>query len=190
MTKQTCPRCGSVEVDLRRPDTYRYRESGLTNVVLRGGVAVLKCRSCKTTCVNIEKEQQLLQLIALAFLMRSGHLSGSELRFLRRAVEWSQAELAGRLGVRRETVAEREAKASPGLDSGTELLARVVFLKAFLDVLAQDDNDHLAVEHHRQLQEFRAAILDLAERIQQHVRKKPLELRQVRNAWESELLSA
>src|SRR5262245_46274185 len=105
-----CPSCGSAKVAVRHPATYRYREAGLDGVTLLGGVTEIECAACRNTYVHVEKEQQLLQVIALVLLVKPGHLTGRELRYLRTEMELSQADLAKALGVRRETIAERESK--------------------------------------------------------------------------------
>ena len=186
-----CPGCGSTKVEHKKPLSYRYRESGLNNIVLRGGVTQIVCRECREVFFRIEKEQQLLQVIALLLLMKPGYLSGHEMRFLRKAADLSQADLASRLGVqRRETIAERESKTVPGLDPGAELLLRGVLLREFSEYLSKDGNDHLEKVHHKRLDDFAGDFLDVIDKIGARGRKKAFEIRQIQNAWEPELMSA
>ncbi len=186
-----CPACGSAKLEYKNPRTYRYRESGLNNIVLRGGVSQIFCRDCRERFSKIENEQQLLQVIALMLLMKPGYLTGPEMRFLRKAAVLSQAKLAGRLRVqRRETVAEREARLEPGLDPGAELLLRGILLKAFSEYLSESENSHLGRVHRKKLQNFARDFLEVIDRIGEHGRKKPFEVRQVENEWETELVSA
>jgi len=185
--KKICPRCGSASVVVRHPETYRYREAGLDGVILLGGVTEIECAACRNTYVHVEKEQQLLQVIALILLMKPGHLTGRELRFLRRGMELSQADLAKSLGVRRETIAERESKKDPALKADSEFFSRVVLLKYFLEYLEQEGNDHLGSLHRQELNQFCEHVLKLTERVQQVRQKKPVQIRQVANDWKPEL---
>lgn len=163
----------------------------MNNIVLRGGVRRIVCRECREKFSKIENEQQLLQVIALMLLMKPGYLTGPEMRFLRKAADLSQVELASRLGVqRRETVAEREAKLAPGLDPGAELLLRGILLKAFSEYLSEGENRHLGRLHHKKLESFAKDFLEVIDRIGEHGRKRPFEMRQIDNVWETDLVSA
>jgi len=184
--KMTCPRCGNREVVVRHPDTYRYREAGLDGIILNGGVTEIECPSCRDTFVHIEQEQQLLQVIALMLLMKPGHLTGPEMRFLRRGIELSQAELAKALDVRRATIAERESKKNPALRADGEFFSRIVLLKSFLEYIKQEGNDHLSPMHWQILNRFCDHILKLTERVLQGRQRKTLQIRQVANGWKPE----
>ncbi len=186
-----CPGCGSTKTEHKNPRTYRYRESGLNNIVLHGGVTQVVCRGCGEVFSRVEREQQLLQVIALMLLMKPGYLTGPEMRCLRKAAQLSQSNLATRLGVqRRETIAERESKAEPGLDPGAELLLRGVLLRAFSEYVSEKENDHLERVHHKKLESFAKGFLEVIDRIGARGQKKVFEIRQIKNAWEPELMSA
>jgi putative transcriptional regulator len=184
--KTVCPNCASGKLAVRRPDTYRYREAGLDGIILRGGVTEIECATCGDAFVHVEKEQQLLQVIALALLMKPGHLTGRELRYLRREMELSQADLAKALGVRRETVAERESKKDPALKADSEFYSRVVLLKSFLEYLHTEGNDHLGPRHREGLSRFCDDLLKLTERVQSQRQKTLLHIRQVADDWRPE----
>lgn len=130
-----CPGCGRPGAKERVLASYRYTESGIPNLWLRGGVTETVCGRCKEKYFGIEKEGQLLQVIALGLLMVPRHLSGHEMRFLRGVCQLSQAKLAEVLRLRRETIAEREAKSNPGIGFADEVLLRLVFLRHFAQEL-------------------------------------------------------
>ena len=155
----SCPNCGSSEIDSRRPSRYRYRESGLDNVWLEGGgVLETRCRNCGRRFVAILKEQQLLQVIALGLLMRPGFLRGSEIRYLRKMCRLTQAELADRLLIdRRQTITEWEDQEEPTRSEQTEYSLRAVLLDAFSGALSDEGNNHLARFHRKTLAAFQAA---------------------------------
>jgi hypothetical protein len=104
--------------------------------------------------VRVEREPQLLQVIALDLLLNRAEWTGAELKYLRNACELSQAALAGLLRTRRATVAEREAKPDPRL-GGVECIGlRVVLLKAFRDHIGRPGCNHLSPGHRRELASF------------------------------------
>ena len=67
--KVMCPNCGRTAAASRELSKYHYKESGLNNVWLSGGVTETKCAECGETFIRIWKEPQLLQLIAMDLLM-------------------------------------------------------------------------------------------------------------------------
>src|SRR6266545_2952024 len=85
-----CPSCGTPGARVRVLPTYRYRESGIANLWLRGGVTETVCARCKAKHISIEKESQLLQVISVGLLMAARPLTGHEMRFLRGACQMSQ----------------------------------------------------------------------------------------------------
>ena len=188
ITAQICPACGSKRVKSSSPPAYRYRGAGLGTITLRGGVQQIKCNACGATSIHIEREQQLLQVLALVLLLKPGHLTRREMRYLRSACDLSQAKLALSLGVRRETVAERESREHPGLDAGAEFFLRVILLRQFLEHLKSDD--HLGAEHHRILKDHCNAVFSMSDRVLKHAPKRTIEVRQVDEVWEPELAIA
>lgn len=156
MSSEICPKCGRPNAESRPVPTYHYhRESGLENVWLRGGVTETVCERCGQTCIRIEKEWQLLQVVALRLLMKQGPLTGPEMRFVRSACEMSQAELAKALKLgRRPTVSEREAKEKPGLTFAEELGLRLILLQAFRHYVDGVGRNFLTSEHRKTLDEF------------------------------------
>lgn len=102
-----CPVCGN---EARRGviRRYRYSESGLDHVYLANSVVRYHCPN-HGKVIHIPSEQQLLQVLALALLEQSSLLGPKEIKYLRKACDLTQAEMARLLGLRgHATVAERE----------------------------------------------------------------------------------
>ena len=157
--KATCPRCGSKSAQAEPVTEYRYNESGLPNVVLRGGVTRLSCPKCKGKYVSIHSEDQLLQVLAMALITsRPGCLTGPELRYVRQICELTQANLAKLVGFDRyQTILEWEADLNPQREPGREILLRLVLLQAFQGMLAKEGNNHLNPVHLKLLRQFEEA---------------------------------
>ncbi len=162
MSTVICPSCGKPTATDTPLPTYRYKESGIPNLWLRGGVTETVCASCKERHITIEKESQLLQVIALRLLMDARPLSGFEMRFLRGACRLSQARLAKLLRHRRETVAEREAKRNPGIHFAEEVLLRLVMLEHFNDHLGAKGNNFLTKNQRKDLADFTGFFRDFS----------------------------
>lgn len=85
---------------------YHYTESGLRNVWLRNGFSIHDTPYGKG--VAIEDVAGLHKALALALIMKPSKLSGTEIRFLRKEMEMSQASLATCLGASAQTIAAWE----------------------------------------------------------------------------------
>ena len=105
-----CERCGRRLRLVRRK--YQYREGGLPGVFLRK-VPMYVCPRHGVRAVVLRGIDRLQGDIRYALLERGGPFSGREVRFLRKYEGWKQAELAGRLGVHKITVAKWESGADP-----------------------------------------------------------------------------
>jgi DNA-binding transcriptional regulator YiaG len=150
-----CPVCAG-RATTRSVPKYHYRESGLDNIWLEGGVIEMVCETRKHRLVAVTKEQQLLQLIARDLLMRPGYLTGGEVRYLRKASGLTQAQLAEHLHLdRRETVAEWEGQQEAKRSQGWEYALRAVLLESFEAVLSKDN--HLSHAQNAELTKFREA---------------------------------
>ena len=171
MNPVICPSCGRPTAAAKALPMYRYKESGIPNLWLRGGVTETVCAFCKAKYIKIEKESQLLQVIALKLLMDARPLSGHEMRFLRGACQLSQAKLAEALRHRRETVSERENKQNPGIDFAEEVLLRLVMLSHFSQHLNTEGNNFLTGSQREDLKKFTTFFWDFSERIAQHIRR-------------------
>ena len=151
MTTIICPSCGRLSATEQALETYQYRESGLPNLWLRGGVTELRCSNCGENLIKIEQEGQLLQVIAVTLLIVPRPLTGHEMRFLRGACHLTQERLAEETRRTRGTITTRERQDSPNLDFADEVLLRLVLLQHF--------NEHLKAEGNNLLPESQRAIL-------------------------------
>lgn len=106
---------------------YHYRESGLPNVYLSSGYREVKTPYGPS--VVIKDVDGLHYAIAAMLVNERPHLTGPEVRFIRRYLEKTQAELGAVLGVEEQSVRrwERLARVPKPADRALRLL----FLNAF-----------------------------------------------------------
>jgi DNA-binding transcriptional regulator YiaG len=192
--EMTCPTCRA-PLRERKLDRYQYRESGLNNVVLRGGVSEAICPNGHERLVAVQGEPQLLQVITLALLMRRGFLHGKEIRYARETCDLTQAALAKAMGMsRRETIAEWESERSPRRDLASEFLLRAVLLGEFKEALEGRVPNYLSPSHFDLLHTFRDAFSEAYKRLLLSVRTKEEEEIQVRRTekgvWTPDRLAA
>ena len=184
MSSFICPGCGRRTAKQQVVPEYRYRECGLSDVVLCGGVIETNCGHCDEQSVAVPGEWQVLQLIALALLTSQQRLAGPQMKYLRGACDLSQAALAKTLRKRRETVAERESRLDPRISEAEEVWFRLAILEAFSQHLSEPDRNFLAPVHLKALRtfaaEFSRTALAIAER--EH-RPLPLRLRRAGDLW-------
>jgi putative zinc finger/helix-turn-helix YgiT family protein len=86
---------------------YEYIESGLKNVVLKG-ITVHECKHCGEVLPEIRNIKQIHQWIAEYLLKKQGALTGTEFRFLRKAMGKSAKETAECLAVNPVTISRWE----------------------------------------------------------------------------------
>jgi hypothetical protein len=176
MTNIVCPRCGRATAKGKPVTRYEYRESGLEGLYLHGGVTKVTCPCDPDPYFRIEKEGQLLQVIALALLMKPAPLNGSEQRFLRSACRLTQARLADLLkGPRRETIAERERSSKP-LSPAEDFWLRVVLVQEFHALLLEPGQSQLSPKHVEDLIDFQKSLAPFARAIEDKLRKKSMTL--------------
>lgn len=72
---------------------YRYVDSGLSNVYLIG-IKYRVCGTCRQQSAEIPAVEQLFSTIAEAIVMKSGRLTGEEIRFLRKHLGKRAADFA------------------------------------------------------------------------------------------------
>ena len=108
---------------------YHYRESGLPNVYLQDGYR--EVQTPYGPSVVIEDVEGLHRALAIMLVNERPHLTGPELRFIRRYLEKTQAELACLLGVEEQSVRrwERLSRVPKPADRALRLL----FLNALRD---------------------------------------------------------
>lgn len=148
-----CPGCGSEKATTRELKRYHYVESGLPNIWLFGGVQRSTCANCGQTYTLVRREGQLLQLIVSRLLQKPAALTGSEMKFLRKECRLTQAELAKRLHVARETVAQRELGRDITVES--DVYVRGVVLATFWRLLQNKNNRYLTAAQMKHLDTFR-----------------------------------
>jgi putative zinc finger/helix-turn-helix YgiT family protein len=128
-----CPRCGSSEIVEIKGD-YRYAESGLKNVMLKG-ITLHKCKNCGELLPEIPHIKKLHAKIALELLYKEGSFAGEEIRFLRKEMRLKANELAALLGVHKVTVSRwenNEEKIGPSSDR----LLRYIYAMRHIEELA------------------------------------------------------
>ena len=87
-------------------EPYAYREIGLGNIILLNGVTTTQTPYGPMT--HIEYIHGLHRAIGLAIAEKSEPMSGAEFRFLRKQLGLTQAELAARMHVTDQTIANYE----------------------------------------------------------------------------------
>ena len=154
MSKLVCPSCGKRSATERTLAKYHYKESGLPNLWLHGGVTETECSACKEKLIRIEREGQLLQVLAVELLIAPRPLRGDEMRFLRGACFLSQDRLAQKIRRTRGTITVREKQEQPKLDFADEVLLRLVLLQHFSDHLKGEGNNLLPPNQREILADF------------------------------------
>jgi transcriptional regulator with XRE-family HTH domain len=94
------------------PEPYAYRAIGLDNVVLLNGVSTTQ--TAYGPMVHIEGIHGLHRAIGLGIAEKPGAMRGAEFRFLRKQLGLTQEELAARMRVSDQTIANYE-KGKTGL---------------------------------------------------------------------------
>lgn len=100
-----CDSCGGAMKTSRR--NYRYKESGLSNVVLEN-VELRRCPRCGEEELVLPRIAELHRVLAKAIAEKLESLSGDEIRYLRKYLGWSGEDFSKYFGVTRETVSRWE----------------------------------------------------------------------------------
>lgn len=106
-----------------RQEPFRYLACGLDNVFLTSGY-VRKERAGQWITA-VEDADGLHTTIAKHLVLRRKRLRGKEVRFLRKRLELTQAELGKLLGVTDQTVARYEKEES-AFDGAADMLLRIL----------------------------------------------------------------
>jgi DNA-binding transcriptional regulator YiaG len=112
-------------VDCDDQPPVQYRACGLDNVYLRSGYTIKERHGERYMAVKDADE--LHAAIALHLASRKKVLRGQEVRFLRKFLEMTQAELASELGVTDQTVARYE-KGESSFDGPVDMLLRLLVI--------------------------------------------------------------
>ena len=107
---------------------YHYTESGLQNIWLENGFTVRKTPYGKG--VSIDDVEGLHRVIGRA-IARKSHLTGAELRFLRKELGMSQSALGAMVGTSEQNVSlwERRGK----MPRAADRLVRLLYLEHIAD---------------------------------------------------------
>lgn len=119
-----CSDCGS-EASVER-GTYRFRESGLDNVVLKG-IEIIKCPACGNEDPIIPNLDGLLRVLAVAIVTNTFPLTGTEVRYIRKYLGMSGEQFARILHTDKSTLSKWETGAI-SIGSKSDLLIRSVAL--------------------------------------------------------------
>lgn len=104
--------------------TFQYTMCGLDYVFLRNGFQTHETAYGKG--VSIERAESLDRAIAVAVISGYARLHGQEVRFLRSLIDFSQADLALHLGVKRITIARWEAAPHTPIPGPADRLLRLL----------------------------------------------------------------
>jgi len=107
--------------------TYRYTESGLDNVAIRG--VRFPTDDAGEECIIIQNINGLHKAIAHVIVTRRSSMNGKELRFLRTELGMTQAELASMLHREPLAVSRWERAESP-IDANAETIVRLHAIQA------------------------------------------------------------
>lgn len=114
-------------VDCAEQPPVLYKACGLENVFLRGGYTT---RELNGECyMAVQDAEDLHRAIAEYLVLHQKNLVGREVRFLRKHLGVSQAELADCLGVSDQSVARYEKSDEPMIGPGDRLLRLLVLAK-------------------------------------------------------------
>ncbi len=94
--------------DITDNHMYHYVDSGLKNVYLRNGFSIKE--TSYGEAVSIHNLKGLHRLIGLELANNKAQLTGAEIRFLRKELEFSQVDLAYHLAVEEPTIRHWESE--------------------------------------------------------------------------------
>jgi putative zinc finger/helix-turn-helix YgiT family protein len=132
-----CPQCGSPDLMTSRED-YRYTESGLDNVILKG-VTVHHCQQCGEQFPVISQVKKVHERIARALLAKTSVLTGEEFRFLRKEMRLKASALANLMGVHKVTVSRWESN-TESIGAPADRLLRYIYATRNMESLAECHN--------------------------------------------------
>lgn len=105
MSKEKCSNCEKDAKVVR--GSYKFTESGLTNVVLQG-IEIITCQHCGTEDPIIPRINDLMRCLAIAVICKPYPLQGEEIRFLRKYLRMTGDEFARLIDVDKTTVSKWE----------------------------------------------------------------------------------
>lgn len=100
-----CLICGA-KMKTQKEDV-QYTACGLPYVTLRN-IEVSRCSQCGEEEIAIPRIEALHKTIAQALIAKPSRLNAEEIRYLRKYLDWSEADFAAHMGTTRETVSRWE----------------------------------------------------------------------------------
>ena len=131
---QKCYDCGATMN--AQVENYRYLESGLKNVILKG-ILVFRCKECGAEVPEIVAASALHSFIGMRILFKEDRLNGDEVRFLRKLVGYSATELATLAGTSKSVVSRWENRATLG-SQADRLIRMICFNKMIQDAFPKE----------------------------------------------------
>jgi transcriptional regulator with XRE-family HTH domain len=111
---KVCSNCNNKIDQAVVVERYEPDNLGISGVVLINAAEEERCSICgEVESVLIPNLQGLIASAALCRIKNALKLRGDEIRFLRKAMEMTGTELAGKLGVRKEAISRYENNAEP-----------------------------------------------------------------------------
>lgn len=118
-----CPSCDNKKALKAEIIVYRFKESGLDNIILHG-VKQYRCPQCGEALYDFGDINQLNSLIADTLLRKKEVLTGQEIRFLRTHICYSSEMFARILGLDKTSLSRIEnnrSKVSSQVNMGVRL---------------------------------------------------------------------
>ena len=119
-----CPDCGT-PLRVRRNRRYRYRESGLDQVVLTG-IRTYWCPKCRQESPEIPNILGLHREIAIMLVSKPSPLTPAEFRFLRKEMGLKAKDLAPLLGTTDVNLSRWETGNTP-INPAADRLLRLLY---------------------------------------------------------------
>lgn len=124
MNEIQCSNCGKKANAVR--GSYCFIESGLSWVVLQG-IELIQCEECGNEDPVIPRINDLMRALVIAIIAKPYRLTGEEVRFLRKYLRKTAAEVAQLLHVDKTTISKWENEEDP-IGEQSDRLLRVITL--------------------------------------------------------------
>ena len=146
----TCTKCNSTHV---KTYTLPYYVENLHGIRIGINDCVIKtaCYLCKKEMISIPDINGLVSAAAVARIMHSTKLNGTEIKFLRKAIKLPSKDLAKIMGIRPETVSRWEGSGEQQIGYSEEKIFRILVGNKLKNELQEDDKapaveyDHMTI---------------------------------------------
>jgi transcriptional regulator with XRE-family HTH domain len=129
-------------IEIKKYKAFNYTGVNLSNIVLMN-VEVEVCNACETKIPLLRNVKKLHNAIGVAIALQAVHISGADMRYLRRSAGFSVGDWAKRVGVA-EAHYSRLESGDRSITAQVDKLARVNFLNA----LKQQDPQNVELARH------------------------------------------